>query len=621
MKPTASKKITSIKQFNAYRKALEDKYDPKKLIVAVCGGNGCRAFGSEKVFNAFKDEIKTQDLEAKVDLKLTGCHGFCEQGAVVAIKPENIFYCQVGIKDVSEIVTETLAKGQVVERLLFTDPETKKKIEHTFDIPFYTKQTKLLTANVGSIDPTSIDDYILNGGYKAIVKVLDKMAPEEVIEEIKNSGLRGLGGGGFPAGRKWESCRKAKGDKKYVICNGDEGDPGAFMDGSILDGNPHSVIEGMMIAGFAIGSDEGYFYVRAEYPLAVKHIKIALAQAEELGLLGENILGTDFSFRLHLKEGAGAFVCGESTALVLSIEGKRGMPKALPRPRTTEVGLWDKPTLLNNVKTFSNIPNIINNGAEWFASRGTEKSKGTAIFSITGKVRNCGLVEVPMGITLQELVYDIGGGIKKKRKFKALQSGGPSGGCLPPHLLDMPVDFDSLFAAGSMMGSGGMVIMDDKTCMIEVARYFIDFSLRESCGKCVPCRVGNEILYNILTKIVEGKGEEGDIELLESLGQDIKDLAVCGLGQTSPNPVLTTIRHFRDEYEAHIKEKRCPASVCVALIKFEVDPDLCKKCGACAKVCASGAIEGKVKEIAKIDKSKCIKCRMCIEECQYMAIK
>jgi NADH:ubiquinone oxidoreductase subunit F (NADH-binding)/(2Fe-2S) ferredoxin len=548
----------------------ESKMSSRHLTVLVCQGTGCVSGGAEQILSSLEGEIARSNLGERVQIKRTGCHGFCQRGPLVVIEPEDIFYSKVTPDDLPEIVESLLPERKPVERLFYRDPATGKPIPYYRDIPFYNKQQRIVLRNCGNIDPEDIDNYLAVGGYQALHKALLEMTPEQIIDEVKRSRLRGLGGAGFPAGRKWEACRRARGDEKYVICNADEGDPGAFQDRSVMEGDPHSVLEGMIIGGYAVGAKNGIIYVRAEYPLAVKRLRIAITQARRKGFLGEHILGSGFDFDIKIFQGAGAFVCGESTALVLSIEGKRGMPKPLPRPRTAEVGLWDKPTLLNNVKTFANIPLIIFRGSKWFASRGTEKSKGTAIFSLTGQVANCGLIEVPMGITLREIIYDIGGGIPDGKAFKAVQTGGPSGGCLPESLLDMPVDFDSLTAAGSMMGSGGMVVMDEDTCMVDVARYFLDFTRRESCGQCIPCRVGTEQIFNILDDITKGEGRPEDIGLLLELSEAVARGSLCALGQTAPNPVLTTIRYFRHEYEAHIHEKRCPAGVCKALVSAGV---------------------------------------------------
>lgn len=528
----------------------------------------CISAGAERISAALIEEIAQLGLADTVQAKRTGCSGFSQLDPVVIIEPEGLLYCRLKVEDIPEIARSLLPEGKPVERLFYCDPVTGQPIPHYRDMTFFKRQERTVLKNCGYIDPEEVDDYLAAGGYQALRKVLSEMTPEQVIDEVKRSGLRGLGGAGFPAGRKWESCRRAPGEEKYVICNAHEGDPGSFQDRSVLEGDPHSVLEGMIIAGYAAGAQEGYIYIGAEYPLVVKRLQIAIAQAREKGFLGKNILGSGFDFDIEIFQGAGGFVCGESTALVLSIEGKRGMPKPLPRPRTTEVGLWDRPTLLNNVKTFANIRWIITQGADWFAARGTEKSKGTAIFSLTGKVTNCGLIEVPMGITLREIIFEIGGGIPGGKAFKAVQTGGPSGGCLPASLLDTPVDFDSLTAAGSIMGSGGMVVMDEDTCMVDVARYFLDFTQKESCGQCSLCRLGTLQMLGVLKAITEGKGKPEDIDLLMELGEATKIGSICGLGQSAPNPVFTTIRYFREEYEAHIDEKRCPARVCRELISY-----------------------------------------------------
>lgn len=591
---------------------IVDKYE-----VHVCMGTAGVAAGGVEVMEAFEKAFEDANLPVEVKernckVKATGCRGLCARDVLVDIYvpgKDAVTYERVTAEMVPTIVQEHIVGGEIV-----TKWAAKKDYYE-----FYEHQKRYVLRDCGKVDPESIDDYIAHGGYEAIKKVLKEMTPEQVIEEVKKSGLRGRGGGGFPTGLKWTFCRNSPGDLKYLICNADEGDPGAFMDRSIIEGNPHDVIEGMLIAAYAIGCKEGYIYCRAEYPLAIKRVKKALKVAEERGFLGKNILGTDFEFHLHLKEGAGAFVCGEETALIASIEGERGMPR--PRPPFPAVkGLWGKPSNVNNVETFANIPMIILNGADWYASIGTEKSKGTKIFALSGKVKSTGLIEVPMGVTVRQLIYDVGGGIPKKRKFKAVQLGGPSGGCLPESLLDTPIDYDSLIAAGAMMGSGGVVVMDETNCMVNVAHFFLTFTQRESCGKCIPCRIGTKTMLDILARITKGEGREGDIELLESLGNDIKVSSLCGLGQTAPNPVLTTIRYFRDEYEAHIKEKRCPGRECTELIKFEVQEDACKKCGICYKVCPVNAITWEKGAFAYIDKSKCVKCRECIVNCPFNAI-
>jgi len=593
--------------------------DLVRAHVLICGGTGCTSSGSRAVREALEAELEKQGLAKEIKTVVTGCHGFCEQGPLVIVYPEGTFYCRVQVEDVPELVEEHLLKGRIVERLLFKEPLTQEKIPHYKEIDFYKKQQRLVLRNCGYINPERIEEYIARDGYVALAKVLSEMTPEEVIEEIKASGLRGRGGAGFPTGLKWSFAAKAPGDKKYVICNADEGDPGAFMDRSILEGDPHSVLEGMLIGAYAIGADEGYIYVRAEYPLAVRRLKIALEQAREMGLMGKNILGTDFSFDLHIKEGAGAFVCGEETALMASIEGRRGMPR--PRPPFPAVsGLWGKPTNINNVETWANVPNIIRNGAQWYASIGTEKSKGTKVFALTGKVKNTGLVEVPMGITMRDIIFKIGDGILNDKKFKAVQIGGPSGGCLPEDMLDLPVDYESLTGAGAIMGSGGLVVMDEDTCMVDVAKFFLDFTRAESCGKCTPCREGTQRMREMLQNFSEGKGTLEDLDKLEQLAQTIKDTALCGLGQTAPNPVLTTLRYFRDEYIAHIRDKKCPAGVCQALLSYFIVPDLCRGCTACARVCPAGAISGEVRKPHSIDQEKCIKCGACKDTCRFAAI-
>lgn len=587
--------------------------------VLICGGTGCTASGSITLQEALQEELKKHKLENEVKIVQTGCFGLCEIGPIMVIYPEGAFYCQVQAEDIPELVEEHLVKGRILERLLYKEKATKEVHRSLTEIDFYKKQKRIALRNCGLINPEVIEEYIANDGYQALGKALTEMTREEVIETIKKSGLRGRGGGGFPTGLKWEFAYKARGDKKYVVCNADEGDPGAFMDRSTLEGDPHSILEAMAIAGYAIGADQGFIYVRAEYPIAVKRLQIAIDQAREKGLLGKDIFGTGFNFDVELRLGAGAFVCGEETALLASIEGRRGEPRPRP-PFPANEGLWGKPTLINNVETFANIPPIILNGWEWFASIGTERSKGTKVFALAGKVNNTGLVEIPMGTTLREVVFDIGGGIPNGKKFKAAQTGGPSGGCLPAELLDIPIEYDTLIQAGSMMGSGGMIIMDEDTCMVDIAKFFLQFTQDESCGKCPPCRIGTKRMLEILERITTGKGKEGDIELLEKLAKNIKASALCGLGQTAPNPVLSTIRYFRDEYEAHIKEKRCPAGSCQALLSFNILAEKCKGCGLCAKECPVNAITGEKRSPYTIDQDKCIKCGNCLEKCPFDAI-
>jgi len=615
-----ARRIANRSELDAFRKSLLTSRSPAKTLITICAGTGCLAWGADSLVRGFRKEVKRRGLGGKVEVKGTGCHGFCERGPLVVIRPEMICYLNVKGKDIPEIISETVLKGNVIERLLYAkDPSGRKKIVREGDIPFYKLQKRIIFGSNGQIDPTSIDDYISIGGYGALSKALFEMTPEEIIEMIKRSGLRGRGGGGFPTGVKWDSCRKAPGQEKFVICNADEGDPGAYMDRSLLEGNPHSVIEGMTIGSYAIGANQGYVFVRNEYPLAVQNLIIALQQAKEYGLLGKDILGSGFHFDVKPSRGGGAFVCGESSALMASLEGKVGEPRA-KYIHTVERGLWDKPSNLNNVETWANIPVILRKGVDWFTGIGTEGSKGTKIFSLVGKIKNTGLVEVPMGTTLRQIVYDIGGGIPDGKAFKAVQTGGPSGGCIPEHLLDSPVDFDRLAEVGSMMGSGGMIVMDEDTCMVDVARYFISFLQEESCGKCTPCREGLFQMGEILTNICEGKGRGGDIELLEELSIVMKEVSLCALGGTAPNPVLSTLRYFRDEYEAHIEHKRCPAGVCKALITYSIEATMCTGCHSCFRVCPSGAIVGEKKKPHLIDGEKCVKCGACREACNFQAV-
>ncbi len=598
----------------SFRQEILTRRDPDSPCVSICAGAGCVASGADEVIAAFEKEIEAQGLSATVSTKGTGCPGFCEQGPVVVIYPEEICYLQVQAKDVPEIVEQTIKNNQVVERLCFKDPATGDRAVKESDIPFYRSQQRTVLCNNIKIDSKRIEDYLALGGYAALAKALGQMTDLEVLEEVKKSNIRGRGGAGFPAGRKWEGSRNAEEPIKYVIVNADEGDPGAFMDRALLEGNPHSILEGLILGGYAVGAHEGYFYVRQEYPLAVENIHLAIKQAEHYGLLGENILGSGFDFKVIVHQGAGAFVCGESTALMTSLEGKAGEPR--PKyVRSNVKGLWERPSVLNNVETWANIPLIIDKGADWFTSVGTDSSKGTKIFSLVGKITNTGLVEVPMGMTLKEIIYDIGGGIPNNKKFKAVQTGGPSGGCIPEHLLDLQVGFDELTKAGSMMGSGGMIVMDEDTCMVDVARYFIAFLTDESCGKCVPCREGLRQMHRILTNITKGKGKEGDIELLEELAETAVEASLCALGKSAPNPFLSTLKYFRDEYEAHIHDKRCPALSCKELISFYIDPDRCTGCGTCRKQCPADAIDGGKKLIHIIDQDKCTRCGTCFEVC------
>jgi NADH:ubiquinone oxidoreductase subunit F (NADH-binding)/(2Fe-2S) ferredoxin len=588
-------------------------------MISLCCGTGCRAGGSMEVLEAFKEEFKRKSLQNKIVIKETGCHGFCEKGPLVVIYPDKIFYNSVTKDDVPGIVSETIMKGEIIDKLLYEDPVEKVKVTKEDEVTFYNKQQRLTFGKNGLINPTDISDYMALNGYMSLGKVLTEMSSEEVIKEIKESGLRGRGGAGFTTGIKWELCRKINGQPKYIVCNADEGDPGAFMDRSLLEGNPHSILEGMIIGGFAIGAQKGFIYVRKEYPLAVKHLEIAIEQAREKGFLGENILGSGFCFDLEIFKGAGAFVCGEETGLLASLQGRTGEPRPRP-PYPAERGLWGKPTNINNVKTWANVPMIIYKGAEWYSKIGTKSSKGTMIFSLVGKINNTGLIEVPMGITLRQIIQEIGGGIPNGKRFKAVQTGGPSGGCIPESKLDIAVDYEELTKVGSMMGSGGMIVMDEDTCMVDVAKYFTNFLRDESCGKCFTCRKGIQRMYEILDDISNGKGTMGQLDLLEELAFVIKDTTMCGLGQTAPNPVLSTIRYFREEYMAHLEEKRCPAGVCKELITYSINED-CTGCLACLKPCPSGAISGQKKEMHVVDIEKCIKCGVCKSVCKYDAVE
>ncbi len=601
------------------RKGNDGAKGSYRAQVLVCGGTGCTSSGSVTLQEEFKKYIAENGLENEVQLVQTGCFGLCALGPVVVVYPEGAFYSRVKAEDVKEIVEEHLVKGNVVTRLLYDETVTDNGIKSLNETTFYAKQHRVALRNCGVINPENIEEYIALDGYKALGKVLKEMSPEDVIKIIKDSGLRGRGGGGFPTGMKWQFTHDAQGDQKYVCCNADEGDPGAFMDRSVLEGDPHTVIEAMAIAGYAIGADQGYIYIRAEYPIAVDRLRIAINQAREYGLLGKDIFGTGFNFDLDIRLGAGAFVCGEETALLTSIEGKRGEPR--PRPPFPAIkGLWGKPTLLNNVETYANICQIILNGADWFASMGTEKSKGTKVFALGGKIHNTGLVEIPMGTTLREIIEDIGGGIPNGKKFKAAQTGGPSGGCIPASLIDTAIDYDSLIAIGSMMGSGGLIVMDEDNCMVDIAKFFLEFTVDESCGKCAPCRIGTKRLLEILTKITDGKGTMEDIDKLEELCYAIKSSALCGLGQTAPNPVLSTLRYFRDEYIAHVQDKKCPAHVCKSLAQYKIDPDKCKGCSLCSRQCPAGAISGEIKSPFVIDQTKCVKCGACQAACKFGAI-
>jgi NADH-quinone oxidoreductase subunit F len=614
------KRISSPEDLKKLRQEIRAKKDSSKPIISICVGTGCIALGATKILKDIKDEIKKSGLEGKVDVRETGCLGICEQGPMLIIYPEEIPYFKVKPEDVSEIISKTIIEGQLVERLLYKDPETGEVAKEIGEIPFYKHQLRLLLGNNANINPKNIEDYIEIGGYSALAKAVFQMTPDQVLEEVKRSNLRGRGGGGFPTGIKWETTRNALGEPKYVIVNCDQGDPGAFMDRALMEGNPHSVLEGLIIGAYAIGANQGFVYVREEYPLAAESISTAITQAEEYGLLGENIMGSCFSFSVRVHRGAGAFVSGESSALMTAIEGKVGEPR--PKYVHTAVkGIWDKPSCLNNDKTWATIPLIILKGAEWFRNIGTKDSSGTMIFSLVGKVNNTGLVEVPMGITLRDLIFKIGGGIRDGKKFKAVQTGGPSGGFIPEQYLDIPVDFDELVKIGSMMGSGGMVVMDEDTCMVDVARYFVDFLLEESCGKCIPCREGLRVLSSILSDICAGKGKIEDIQTTEEIAETMRETLLCALGRTAANPILTSLKYFRDEWEQHIIEKRCPANACKALIDFYINPEKCQACLLCLKECPAGAIQGDKDKVHWIDQEKCIKCGTCYEICNFHAVK
>ena len=587
--------------------------------VLVCGGTGCTSSGSQQIMETLKEEIKKAGLESEVSVVQTGCHGLCALGPIMIVYPDASFYSMVKVEDIPEIVQEHLLKGRVVTRLLYQETVTPAGVKALIDTNFYKKQHRIALRNCGIINPEVIEEYIGTGGYQALGKVLTEMTPDDVIQCLMDSGLRGRGGGGFPTGLKWKLAKQNDADQKYVCCNADEGDPGAFMDRSVLEGDPHAVLEAMAIAGYAIGANQGYIYVRAEYPIAVERLKIAINQAREMELLGQDIFGSGFDFDIDLRLGAGAFVCGEETALMTSIEGNRGEPRPRP-PFPAQKGLFGKPTILNNVETYANIPQIILNGPEWFASMGTEKSKGTKVFALGGKIHNTGLVEIPMGTTLREVIEEIGGGIPNGKKFKAAQTGGPSGGCIPAEHFDIPIDYDNLISIGSMMGSGGLIVMDETDCMVDIAKFFLEFTVEESCGKCTPCRIGTKRMLEILTKITKGTATMEDLDKLEELCYYVKENSACGLGQTAPNPVLSTLRYFRDEYEAHIKEKRCPAGVCKALLSYHIDADKCKGCTLCARNCPVGAIIGSVKNPHIIDTDKCVKCGACMEKCKFGAI-
>lgn len=606
--------INSPAELNALRAEILSRRDPNKTCITLCSGSACHATGSRSVAERLSEELEKQGLSDKVDIRRTGCHGFCERGPIIVIHPDEICYFQIQPDDVPEIITQTIVEKKVIDRLLYTDPATNEKIIQESKIPFYRHQLRLVFGANSSVDPTSIEDYLAIDGYAALSKALFEMSDQKVLDEIKKANLRGRGGGGFPAGRKWEGSRDAPETPKYVIVNADEGDPGAYMDRSLLEGNPHSILEGLALGAYAIGANEGYIYVRQEYPMAVQNINAAIKLAEAYGFLGKNILGSGFDFVVKVHMGAGAFVCGESTALMTALEGRVGEPR--PKyVRSNVKGLWEKPSVLNNVETWANVPLIINKGADWFTGYGTDSSKGTKIFSLVGKITNTGLVEVPMGTPLRDIIFKIGGGIPGGRKFKAVQTGGPSGGCIPESLLDLPVGFDELTQAGSMMGSGGMIVMDEDTCMVDVARYFVEFLTDESCGKCVPCREGLRQMLKILTRITKGEGREGDLELLEALSETAIEAALCALGKSAPNPFLSTLKYFREEYEAHIHDKRCPALSCKSLVSYYIDPSKCKACMICARKCPADAIESAKSTIHVIDQEKCTRCGTCFEVC------
>jgi NADH-quinone oxidoreductase subunit F len=612
-------KLQSPQDLEVLRKSCAKEGDGDKLCLAVCAGSGCSASGARDLLASLHQELEKRGLQDKIEVKSTGCHGFCEKGPLMIVWPERVFYNGVTARDVKDVVASVSNGRKPIERLLYKDPVTGKQILHEDEVPFYKRQQRVLFGNNGKIDPKNIRDYLRAGGYTALPKALRKLKPDQIVEEITKAGLRGRGGAGFPTGRKWAALRSNPAKPHYIVCNADEGDPGAFMDRSLLEGNPHSVIEGMIIGSFALDANEGFIYVRAEYPLAVEHVRAAIAQAEEYGLLGDDILGTGHSFKLNVVQGAGAFVCGEETALIASIEGRVGEPHPRP-PYPVQAGVWGKPTVINNVKTWASVPVIINKGSAWYSAIGTKTSKGTMVFSLVGKINNTGLVEVPMGITLREMIEEIGGGIPKGKKLKAIQIGGPSGGCIPSSMIDLPIDYEALTEAGSMMGSGGMVVMDEDTCMVDVARYFMEFLEEESCGKCFPCREGTQQLKAILTRITQGLGTEADLELLDDTGWMVKQCSLCGLGQTAPNPVLSTLRYFKDEYLAHIRDKKCPAKVCRELIVYRIEPTLCDGCHACVRMCASEAILGEKDKPHEIDNAKCIKCGACLEVCNPKAV-